>query len=418
MMIFGKPLRFNGFPAIINHRGGDNTMEFRRIAHRVGIEDYPPVLDDIYFSMPKNKEPACDLSLIDHLQEEYNVFEEYYDVVRETAEQINLDENRSTWIKVATEYAKYRSVSEAAAIPAPKSDGTQVTALLPLYILIPQIPTGIQKYKDRGFTEEEINVINRAYASGIRIVRGQVGMPCVNDLYYWWLSIFAKAVIFVTHGLQFELRILPDNAVYLKNKEDGTVVAVMAAGTYHRSGMQNLGNPGYEDQEGSFAAQFREDKDNYYGHGVFNSVVDNEEKTFPKSAWDCIAGPGDGCMSIHIPVGADISGETLHKAIDSAYAIVKERYPEYDPKVIFGSSWILDPKLQEFVGPNSKITGLQKAFVTYPQRCDGKGLFGYVFPKNYTSLEELPEATGLQRKIKKLYLDGGYIYDYAGAIVK
>lgn len=393
-------------------------MELRKIADAVGIGKYPSILDDVFFSMPKNDLPACDLDLIDQLQREHNIFEEFYDVVRQTAEEINRDANRSMWIKVCVEYAKDRLVGEVRTIPAPKPDGTQVTALLPLYILIPLIPKSIEIYKARGFSNEEIYKLNRDYASGIRIVCGQTGMPGVNALYYWWLGIFAKAVIFITHNFWFELRTLPNNAVYLKNKTDGTVLPVMAAGTYHRSGIQNLGSPAYEDPDGSFVAQFREDEENFYGHGAFNSVVDNEEKVFPKSLWDCVAGPGDGCLSIHIPRGADISAKTLEEAVKSAYAIAKERYPEYDPKVIFGSSWILDPKLQEFVGPNSKITELQNAFCTYPQKCDGKGLFGYVFPKNYESLETLPEDTSLQRKLKKLYLDGGYIYDYAGAIVK
>lgn len=393
-------------------------MELRRIADAVGIGKYPTVLDDIYFAMPKTDTPACDLELIDSLQKEYNIFGEFYDVVRQTAIELNNDRNRSTWIKVCVEYAKNRTVSEARTIPVPRADGTQMTALLPLYILLPQIPMGIQKYKDRGFSAEEIDRINGGYAAGMRTVCGQTGMPGVNALYYWWLNIFAKAVIFITNGLQFELRMLPANAVYLRNKEDGTVLPVMAAGTYHRSGIQNLGSPAYEDPDGSFVAQFREDEENYYGHGAFNSVVDPEEKTFSKALWECVAGPGDGCLSIHIPRGADISRETLDKAVDSAYTIAKQRYPEYDAKVIFGSSWILDPKLQEYVGSNSKITGLQNAFHTYPQKCDGKSLFGYVFPKNYKSLETLPEDTSLQRKLKKWYLDGGYIYDYAGAIVK
>lgn len=393
-------------------------MQLRRIADAVGIGKYPAVLEEIFFSMPKSDLPACDLELIDQLQREYNIFDEFYDVVRKTAEQINEDQNRSAWVKVCVEYAKDRLVSEMCTIPAPKPDGTQVSALLPLYILIPLIPQGIQKFKDRGFSDEEIYELNRSYAAGMRIVCGQTGLPGVNALYFWWLGIFAKAIIFITHNFWFELRTLPENAVYLKNREDGTVLPVMAKGTYHRSGIQNLGSPAYEDAEDSFIAQFREDDENYYGHGVFNSVVDPNEKTFPKSLWECVAGPGDGCLSIHIPVGADISKETLDKAIDSAYGIAKTRFLEYDPKVIFGSSWILDPKLQEFVGPNSKITGLQNCFCTYPQRCNGKGLFGYVFPKNYESLETLPEDTSLQRKLKKLYLDGGYIYDYAGAIVK
>ena len=56
-------------------------------------------------------------------------------------------------------------------------------------------------------------------------------------------------------------------------------------------------------------------------------------------------------------------------------------------------------------------------FLKYPQCSGGQGIFGYVFPKKYENIESLPEDTSLQRKLKQLYLDGGYIYDYAGFIL-
>ncbi len=41
---------------------------------------------------------------------------------------------------------------------------------------------------------------------------------------------------------------------------------------------------------------------------------------------------------------------------------------------------------------------------------------GYLFPSNIENYEQLPEDTSLQRKIKKVYLDGGYIYGGGGII--
>lgn len=392
-------------------------MELYEIAQAVGIAKCPDFLMDIYHSLPADNIPACNLKLIDKLQTEFQLFGEFYDIVKQTAAEINQDKKRSAWIKTAVAYVKDKSVADARRIPVPKADGTQITALLPLYILLPQIPMGIASYQRRGFSEAEIAELMKGYASGIRIVQDQTGMPGINWLYYYWLTLYAKAMIFNTEGLQFELRYAPDAAIYLKNKTDDQILMLATCGTYHRTGIQPLGSAGYEDSEGAFKADFAEDKTAYYGHAIVDSRVELERKSYLKADWECVLRPADQCLSLHIPKNADISPENMERAVASARKIVKERYPEHTGMSVFGSSWILDPKLKEILGEQSKISQLINMFHKYPQKCGGTGVFGYVFPKNYESLETLPENTSLQRKLKQHYLDGNYIYDYAGFIL-
>ena len=97
-------------------------MELREIADAIGIGKYPAALDEIYATTAQTNEPACDLALIDRLQEQLNFFGEYYDQVRETAVQINADENRSVWIKNAVAYARISKTAQCRTIPVPKAD--------------------------------------------------------------------------------------------------------------------------------------------------------------------------------------------------------------------------------------------------------------------------------------------------------
>lgn len=392
-------------------------MELFEIAEAVGIAKCPDFLIDVYKNLPEDTSPACDLELIDRLQEEFNLFDEFYDVVKQTAIRINQDEYRSAWIKTAVAYAKDKNVTDARRIPVPKADGTQITALLPLYILLPQIPMGIESYRNRGFSKDEIDQLVKSYAGGIRVVQDQTGMPGINWLYYHWLTLYVKAMIFKTEGLQFELRYAPDAAIYLKSKENGQILLLATRGRFHRSGIQLLGSPGYTDEKGAFGADFFEDETAFVGHAILGSRVEAERKSYLKSDWDCVIRPGDPCLSLHIPKKADISPENMERALASARKIVKERYPEHTGMALFGSSWILDPKLKQLLGEQSKISQLINMFHLYPQKCAGTGVFGYVFPKNYESYESLPEDTSLQRKLKQHYLDGNYIYDYAGFIL-
>ena len=394
-------------------------MELSKIAEAIGIDKkYPEEMDAIYASMPRDGKPACDLALIEQLQNDHNIFAEFYDLVVEMAKVINADENRSTWVKVAVEYCKDRPVAQARRVPVPKADGTQLSMILPLYILIPMIPMGIAEYRRRGFSEDEIPRIVKAYAGGMRIVKSHTGFAGINFLYFWWQMLFAKAAIFYANNLQFELRVLPEAVVYLKHRTTGELAVLMYKGLIHASGEQPVGSLGYEDDTGAFEAKFREDEENYYGYAVHTGLIDKFESTFSKAEWICAARPGDQCLSLHIPKKADISKETMEKAVADAYALAAQRYPEHKPVGVFGSSWILDPKLIGFTGENSKITNLIRMFNVYPQKTGGRSPFGYVFPKNCTNYEELPEDTSLQRKMKQLYLSGDCIHEYAGVIVK
>lgn len=394
-------------------------MQLQEIASRIGIAKYPEAMDQVFSEMVLDNTPACDLALIDALEEEFGLYGKYYDQVRRTAEQINADADRSTWVKAAVAFARSSKSSERArSIPVPTPDGTEMTAFLPVHILLPQIPDSIAEYRARGFSEEEVKGLAATYRGGIATVENQTGKPGLNQLYYNWQNHFIKVEIYKAGSIQFERRTLPTSAVYLRNKATREVIAVMNTGTFHASGMQRLGSRGYEDPEGAFKVSFTEDEMNYYGHRSFGLRISDKSEAFPKADWELFAKPGDQCMSIHIPKGADISPEVLDAAFAEGRRILNERFPEHTGNMIFASSWIIDPKLEDILGPNSKITKLGRRFVRYPQISAGMHIYGNVFAKQLEKepVENLPEDTSLMRGLKKLYLEGGYIYAYGGLI--
>lgn len=394
-------------------------MELREIAGKIGIAKYPEAMDAVYAAMEQTDVPACDLAAIEALEQEFGLYGKYYELMKKTGEAINADPLRSAWVKVAVAFARQDETSVTGrSIPVPVADGTEVTAFLPAHILAAQIPESIAMYRRRDFSEDEIRDMVKTYRGGINIVENQTGKPGLNQLYYNWQNHFVKAEIYKAGSIQFELRTLPKAAVYLRNKQTREVIAVMNQGTFHASGMQILGSRGYEDPEGAFKVSFTEDEENFYGHRSLGAKVSDQQEAFSKAEWYLFAKPGDKCMSIHIPKGADISPETLDAAFAEGRRILNERYPEHTGNMIFASSWILDPALETILGPNAKISKLGQRFVRYPQRSAGMHVFGNVFAKQLEGkpYEDLPEDTSLMRGLKKLYLDGGHIYAYAGLI--
>ena len=392
-------------------------MELHELAAALEITSCTEEMQEFYSSYTPDGIPACDLSLIDRLQREYELFGKYFEAVKEAACQINADPNRSAWVKFGSAYIAAHDRTVAGKFVLPPADGTPAGDLLPLFILLPQIPRSLDEYRRRGFGEGEIARAAQSYRGGISVVEEQTGRPGINKLYFGWLMHYIKADIFKCHSLQFELHNLPNKAVFLKNRRTGEVLPVATTGTFHASGIQILGSAGYTDPEGAFTVRLEEDEHAFRGHGVYNGVVSAGATEFLKEEWECILRPGDRCLGVHIPRGADISTEAIDRSLDEARRVLRERYPEFESKAFFCSSWLLDPSLKRLLGPNAKISGFLSRFVCAPQKSAGQHVFGNVFAKNSGPLEDLPEDTTLRRLLKQFYLDGHYIYAYYGVIV-
>lgn len=392
-------------------------MTFAEIAASLGILEYPDELNEIYAKMSRTAVPACDLALIDRLQEKYNFFADLYEVVRENAVAVNADAARSAWVKAATAYAKQADIKAAKAIPVPPSDGTVLTQMLPYYIVLAQLPDAFAKYLACGFAEEEVLALFATFRGSLRKVEKLTGIVGVNQTYYSWLNNFTKAVIFRTEGFQFEIKEFPKTVLYLRNRQTGQLLPFRLNGLICAGGEQPVGSYGYEDETGAFMLTFSEDEENYYGHGVFDNIVDRKSRTYPKAKWECVVRPGDHCLSIHIPSGTDISTEATMRACKSAVKIVKKFNPEKANNVVYGNSWILNPKLKDMLGENARITQFLECFTKYPiQDVNGNAVFNFVFSGRPDNLEDLPEDTSLQRKMKALYLGGGCLHKYSGVI--
>ena len=390
-------------------------MDLSKLATALGITaKLPDKLLEFAENYQDDGSVACDLAVVEALQQELDLFGEFFAPIMRAGEAINENETLSAWVRVSSQYALQADFADARSIPVPPTDGTETMDFLPLFMLLPQIPVSIAQYRDRGFPEAELEDLLRGYQGGISIVRNQTGRPGVNQTYFNWFTHYTKAILFKTHTLQFEKLTMPLGACWLKNKETGEIIPFVLNAVFCDDGKHRLGSAGFEECPETFQVLFEEDEENYYGYPTYDCVVSSQRETFPKTKWECVARPGDDCLNMHIPKGADISRENMTKACKSALEIVAQRYPECKGRLIFCASWLLDPTLAELLGENSKITSFQQSFTRYPTKDSGQAVFSFAFVRRCADLHDLPEDTSLRRKIKAHYLNGGYIYSYSG----
>ena len=96
-----------------------------------------------------------------------------------------------------------------------------------------------------------------------------------------------------------------------------------------------------------------------------------------------------------------------------------ECFPEFKPKAFVCFSWLMDPQLREMLNPASKIIAFQSKFLRFPMKTNGEGACIFLFKNTLSKKYDIPtlaEDTSLQRKVKRHYLDGKYIYDHGGVL--
>jgi len=393
-------------------------MEFKNIAAELGITAYPPELDKEYSELSGDVDISS-IEFLEELEKNYSALREHYDIVKRGAEELKNDHNRRIYGNVVVSYIRKKttSVRDAIKVPMPASDATLAGDMLPLLILLQLVPASADSYKERGFTDAEVERFVACYRNCMNAVKVRVGRLGINQMYYNWCCLYAKCTIFNYGIFNVEIKQLPNLAIILKNRNSGEYAAVLTSGRFHRSG-HTLGSAGAEDEEGAFDAEYSETDDAYIGKLSVNGFAVNEIHTFKKSEWECFVAPGDDIISVHIPKGADFSPEKIEEGFKNGLAMAKERFTEFKPKCVYCSSWLLDPTLEEIIGGPSKITAFGNRFLRFPHKSAGLEVFSFVFPgKSPKELEELPENTRLERGLKKLYLDGGFAHGFGGVVV-
>ncbi len=392
-------------------------MTLKEIAKELGISEYPERLDEIYENKENLDYSFLDEKTLKEYNEEYNLFREFTDSVFRAASEIAKNEALSTYCAVIGEYMKDLTSSRiAAVVPLPKVNLGIATDMFALFPLLSATDDWTRRYEEHGFSHDEIKDMYKVIYISLNLSKTTLGRDGFTAVYYDWTLLYTYCEIFDHGSFNFQFVKLASPIIMLKNKNTGKHVLMMTDRVFHKDG-RVLGSPGFCDEEGSFGADFVETDEAYIGHTACDSLVSSEVSTFKKDEWECVLKDGDDMLSVHIPRNTDLSPEAIWKSYEGGMKMAKERFPEYNAKYIHCASWIIDAQLEKLLGEKSRIVGFGKTFLRFPLRSKrGRDGFTFVFLGHRGPESELLEDTSLRRKIKELYLSGGYTYASGGIV--
>jgi len=393
-------------------------LNFEYIVDKLGVTDYPINLPFVYFTVERKDDSFCPPEYIAELQEKYGLLGEYAQLVIKAAEEVYARPELNAWGWICSSYNKYANIHESQMLHMPKSDGTLAMDMLPVLILLCDIPDAVRRYESRGFTATEIKKNLTNIRINIWVNEILYKRPMLTDGYYSWLRLYVHAHIFDHEAFNFQPAVWGTSAIYLKNKKTGDVYPMMTSGKFHKSGLV-LGSEGALETEESFDAEFKEYPDLFVGHLAVDGKVESKLSMLKRSEWECILRSGEDVLSLHIPRSADLTPNYVTRCIKEGIELTKKHYPELNPKFVVCYSWLLDPQLEKILDKDSKIASFTRRFNKHPINDPSLCCLGYIFPGQQSApVATFPEDTTLQRGAKRLMLEGGFIRGTAGIITE
>lgn len=120
--------------------------------------------------------------------------------------------------------------------------------------------------------------------------------------------------------------------------------------------------------------------------------------------------PGEKVVSLHIPSDAVFTPENVDTSLAQARKLLSVIYPDYAGADYVCDSWLLSPELGKLLPTGSNILSFQKRFRITKVELEPRDYLGWLFRvKGDVPVEDLPETTSLQRRVKQHLLSGGKI---------
>ncbi len=266
--------------------------------------------------------------------------------------------------------------------------------LFPLFCLLPTIRDTYRCLKDRKVPEDIIAATLGQYEACVFIYKKRYDRLGLNRRYFDWLQHYVDCEILNINSLRFERMTLKDPVCLLEQRGSGTQFLVYGSAA-KENGPGNTGP--------------------ITGKRVTpDGQLFEQKEHFPDKDYRTLIQPGDACLSVHIPDEGDFSESACEESYRRALDVFGSCFPELKIKGFHCESWMLSPQLEDYLSPGSNILSFSGRYLKYPVRSKGEDVLNFVFLMKYSSYDDLAENTSLQRKLKKLYQQGGRLYEYGG----
>lgn len=394
-------------------------MDFKKFISDLNLEICPDFLED-HFAETKNEFDKNGVfflapEYIHSVHEKCNAFPKSLDVIASAAKEISENETLSLYaLLVFRAMTNDRKVflENRKQVTFPKGDGEDFL-FLPFVILIPTIDALYDHLIDKDIPIEIVHATVRQYEECLYIYSERFDRLGLNERYFDWLQGYVDKKYLNIGRLRFEMATFVDCVRFYKHKNSRDIKVILDSGEFNSKGLLSDTPPIIPNEEYTSAA-FEETGLSVSGYEVIDGKI-TRNIIHLNDEWFCALKKGDQILKVHIPATGAFTKDIIRESYSYAKHIFSKYYKDFAFKAFVCHSWMMSMELEDILKPTSNLIGFQNDYVRYPIHTKGKDVFNFVFKLRFTTYNDLPEDTSLQRAIKQRYLAGEYLYEYGGA---
>jgi hypothetical protein len=242
-----------------------------------------------------------------------------------------------------------------------------------------------------------------------------------------WLRHHFRGDIYRLGRMQYIARALGRGFVALRHRADGRVAALAGDGIEFDQDGYRPWTTGPQPTAGRWTSALTSGEGGVEGHPIVpaSGVALCQPVSLSQTEWEPVLREGDPYLEMHIPANDPFAPADCARSVQWAMEFFPRHFPERPkPKAFMCTTWLLDPQLETWLGPESNIVRFQCQFYLLPVSGDPWSAFRFVFDLDIPygqgetpDLTALPRNTTLQRALLDHASAGGRWRKTAGFVL-
>ncbi len=398
-------------------------MNVAKMQKQLGMEKVPACFDEIFEqikdSYKVHAEEILSEAFITKVLDSINGLVNCREAVLGAAKEVFNDEAMTLLVCLLEQWLLANEVLEVGAYTPPVGEGIAYD-FLHIFPALPRIPEILADFRARKVPQEVIDATMTEFDYCVGVCEKAYNRPAFNFGRLNWINRLLHRKLIHISRFKYDLPSKCFVRVRIYQNKQGEFCVMANNVEVHERGRM-LGSVGHTDATNSYMAVVTETEDKIMGHAVKDGIIQKEITELSKEDWKLCLSAEDKALRIHIPSDGNFDRDAIHQAYDEARLVMDTCYPDMPYKAFYCLSWLMSEELKQILKPTSNILGFQKDFVKTPCKSCGTPVFSFVFNMAAAipeDLDALPENTSLQRGVKKLYQEGGYLHEGAGFFLK
>ena len=306
---------------------------------------------------------------------------------------------------------KEQDVKKATALVTEFSKkAAQAGPLVPLGVLASFLEKAIEPYQRQGADDEMLKATFGDVLRWVNWYKRETGRDGLAEI-CWAVRAYCNK-LYQIGCLQYE-RIESHYPVQVWQM--GQSILVLSAGGVY---VNHQGRACQDITDASFITGYKQQDNEVSGHLIdtHTGEISPEETAFATTGMTRLLRPGEEVLTMHIPAGTSLDPAEVDQSLAAAKRFFEAAGMPF--ALCLCHSWMLDPQIEGFVQPGSRILNLARRFARFTVAGEGSGA-RFIFLTDTPALD-LPEAaikTSLQKAVIRHLKSGGRLYDLGGAML-